>query len=137
MAKYKKNNAPSMKYLQNLWREAVKAVHGSGCALHYLGGCLGEIECHHIVKRGHGVLTNDWHNGLPLCQNHHNAARQITARREIERHVDMVYLESMDGWLLKDYLQKRGISRAEYLREELEELKAVIQNPAPYREWLE
>lgn len=123
MAKYKRQSAPSDGYLQNWWRKAVKRVHGDRCKL-----CGAQpVECHHIVKRRYGVLRHDWRNGLPLCAECHAQADTIAGRERIAEHVDMDYLSAMERYDLKTFLAERGMTRGEFLRNELDELKRIVR----------
>jgi hypothetical protein len=108
----------SDKYLQNLWREAVRAHWGRRCAR------CGDpaIQCHHIVPRRRALLRNDWRNGIALCAECHAWAHTTAGRRWVESQVDMDYLESRDVDA-KQWLQDHGMSRAEFGRQIAVELK--------------
>lgn len=110
-------------YLQQWWRRAVKAYHGEYCVR-----CGNEpVECHHIVKRRYSVLRNDWRNGLPLCQDCHAwVERTVAGRRWAENQVDIVHLERKDI-NLKQYLTERGMTRSEFDKEQLSELRRVVE----------
>ena len=126
------DKGPSDRYLQQWWRKAVMAVHGDRCRL-----CGAQpVECHHIIKRRYSVLRHDWRNGIPLCAACHSTADTIKGRQVIASYVDVEYLEANESWTLKDWLVAHHATRAEFLSDELEELKAVVANPALYREWL-
>ena len=121
--------APSDSYLQQLWRRAVKAVHGEGCIL-----CGAQpVECHHIVKRRHAILRHDWRNGIPLCAACHSKADTISGRAAIGEHVNVEYLQRFEHEIFKGHLKDIGKTRAEFLHAELDELKRVIADPASAR----
>lgn len=116
--------APADSTLQKHWRLAVKAVHGDACKI------CGErpVQIHHCVKRRYLVLRHDWRNGLPLCVECHAKADTILGRAEIAKHLDMDYLSQWEGVTVKDYLIRQGMTRAEFLQNELDELKMICQN---------
>ena len=123
MAKYKRASAPSDGYMQQWWRKAVKRIHGDRCKL---CGAM-PVECHHIVHRAKGVLKHDHRNGLPLCAECHAGIDTIEGREYIAKFVDMDYLAAMERYNLKAFLAERGLSRGEFLRNELDELKRIVE----------
>jgi hypothetical protein len=127
----KPESGTSSKNLMRWWRRAVLAVWGDRCA--WCG--RQPVECHHIVRRAKAILRYDWRNGIPLCATCHAEADTASGRRRVYSMMDMEYLESMEMWLIKDYLKSRGISREQWLSEELEELKAVVASPHEYKQW--
>jgi len=115
------SNSYSDKYMQNLWREAVRAHWGYRCARCGYPG----IQCHHIVPRRRKLLRNDWRNGIALCGPCHAWAHTTAGRRWVEGSVDMDYLESRDV-NIKDWLQEHGLSPREFDRQVVADLKAKI-----------
>lgn len=113
-------------YMQQLWRRAVKAHWGDRCAR------CGHtpVECHHIIKRRKPLLRNDWRNGIPLCSECHRFAETTRGRLWVESQVDMDYLASLDVRDAKQWLQERGISRREFDRQTVADLKAKISEAA-------
>jgi len=123
--------APADSTLQSWWRKAVKAVHGDACVI------CGQrpVECHHAVLRRKMVLRHDFRNGLPLCADCHRGAETILGRAEVAKHLDMEYLQERERLTLKDYLVRNGMTRAEFLQNQLDELKAICDNPSVAKHW--
>jgi len=113
------------------WRSAVKAIHGDRCKI-----CGAQpVECHHIVHRNRMRLRYDSKNGLPLCVECHRFAETLLGRTEIAKHVDIEYLQYREQIVFKDYLVKHGMTRAEFLQNQLDELKAICDNPSVAKYW--
>lgn len=108
--------------LQSWWRKAVIATWGGRCA--HCG--FAEVECHHIVKRRHAMLRNDYRNGIPLCKSCHAWAETLKGRAWVYMQVDMDYLSERERVNIKDYLQQRGITRYEFDEMQLAELKECV-----------
>ena len=120
---FKRASAPSDGYMMTWWRRAVKRVHGDRCRFcgaHPAG-------CHHVIHVTKGVTRHDWRNGIPLCTACHSTADSIAGRKRVGEFVDLDYLEAMERYNLKDFLQERGMSRGEFLRNELDELKRIVE----------
>ena len=115
-----KRRGYSDSHMQAWWRQAVLAVWGTGCA--HCGSP--EAHCHHVVPRARRVLRNDWRNGIPLCAECHRWAHTLEGRRWVESQVDTEYLEARDT-NLKEYLFTSGITREEFDRKQLGELKSI------------
>jgi len=121
--------APSDSNLQVWWRKAVKAIHGDACKI-----CGAQpVQIHHMVKRRKVVLRHDWRNGLPLCVECHAGIDTIKGRNYIAQYLDMDYLSGWESVTFKDYLVLHGMTRAEFLNNELDELKKVCDNPSRFR----
>ena len=105
-------------YMQNLWRKAVQAHWNYRCAR--CGAAEG--QCHHIVPRRKAILRNDWRNGILLCVECHRWAHTLAGRRWVESVVDIDYLTERDV-ILTDWLQDNGMSRNEFDRAVVAELK--------------
>ena len=114
--------APADSTLQSWWRRAVKTVQGSRCKV-----CGAEpVQIHHMVKRRRIQLKHDWRNGLPLCVECHAGIDTIRGRAQVAQYLDMEYLADRECTTFKNYLVKRGMTRAEFLTAQLDELKAIV-----------
>jgi len=118
--KKKSKHAVSDSYLLAWWRKAVRAVWGNNCV--HCGAPA--TECHHVTRRGKGVLRHDYRNGIPLCLDCHAWVDRLEGRQWVESNMDMEYLSTHDV-TLKDFLQQEGLSRREFEQMRLAELKAV------------
>ncbi len=119
--------------LLKYWRLSVKKDWGEGCAigrLYTLETCAGEIECHHIVKRGRTHLKYLPENGIPLCLAHHRWADTGEGRSFIRNLLGENKTNILDGLerkLFKDYLFAMGITRKEFLEQTLDALKKRLE----------
>lgn len=111
-------------HMQSWWRRAVRAVWGDRCARCGYPG----VECHHVVKRRHALLRNDYRNGIPLCPTCHGWAETLRGRTWVYEQVDMHYLMQREAANIKDYLQEHGLCRREFDERQLAELKRVVEN---------
>jgi len=112
----------SDKYMQNLWRQAVRTRWGHRCAQ-----CgRPNIECHHVVKRKRGTLRHDAHNGIALCPVCHKWADTAEGREWVESVMDMDHLREWDR-NIKEVLMELGLSRREYDQQQAEKLKNMIE----------
>lgn len=71
----------STKHLDNLWREAVKRVHGVRCEFCGADSDSTVIQVHHIYgRRNYGTR---WliDNGVVLCANHHTLSSAFSAHQ--------------------------------------------------------
>ena len=101
----------------------MKQVHGDACVI-----CSQRpVQAHHCVKRRKAILRHDWRNGLPLCVECHAGIDTIRGRAYIAQYLDMEYLADRERTTFKDYLVKRGMTRAEFLTAQLDELKAICK----------
>ena len=119
--------APSETTLRDWWRKAVRKKRGELC---YWPGCtqVGS-ETHHYIKRRYILLKYDAENGIPTCAEHHPLAETIEGRQIVEGILSMSYLSDIQSTYrtAKDFYQKHGMTRAEFLRDELEELKRIAK----------
>ena len=129
--------APADSTMCGWWRKAIRAIYGHQCALSHLGDCLGQLEAHHIVKRRYGLLKHNFKCGVLLCKQHHNYAETLEGRDAVESlpTVDMDYLKTQDSHDFKQYLQDNHLSRAEFLCNQLDELKEICDNPKVAKYW--
>ena len=117
-----KHRGYSDSYLMQMWRRAVKAQRGECCAR-----CgRPDVECHHVIRRGKGVLRHDWRNGLPLCTGCHAWADTYDGRQWVESQVDMEYLRAHDV-VMTDYLIDCGLSRREFDLYMMRDLKLAME----------
>ena len=100
-------------YLQQLWRKAVKLRWGNRCAMRHQGECSGDLECHHIARRGKSVLRNDYRNGVVLCEKHHRWMDSTEGKDRLRYIVDMDYVIENDV-LLPEKLKELGMNRREF-----------------------
>jgi len=123
--------APSDSTMQRWWRDAVKSIHGKRCVI-----CSQTpVQVHHCVHRARAILRHDYRNGLPLCAECHNIADTILGRNEVAKHLDMEYLQERERMTFKDYLVRNGMTRAEFLCNQLDELKEICDNPKVAKYW--
>lgn len=54
-----------------LWYEYIHRKFHDRCAMQGIGTCDGPLEAHHIVTKSVRSLRNDSHNGILLCNYHH------------------------------------------------------------------
>ena len=117
--------APAESTMMKYWRMAVRAKRGDWCVF---PGCTSPADqCHHFVHRKFKLTRYDVENGLPLCMTHHNRADRLNERMELEKLLDMEYLQSLTKYTtIKDFLVERGMTEKEFLIDELEALKGVV-----------
>lgn len=117
-------------YMQKHWRQAVLKKFDNCCYLCGKPIYQVEIECHHIVKRKTWLLRNDHRNGIPVCKyGCHQNAETPWGKHKIDEYLIennlLEYLQERTG-NCKDYLLKKGMSKAEYQAIMLKELKEII-----------
>ena len=106
----------------------MKAIHGKRCVI-----CgTHPVQIHHVVHRARALLRHDPKNGLPLCIDCHNIADTILGRTEVAKHVDMDYLAARERVTFKDYLVRNGLTRANFLNNQLAKLKAICENESDW-----
>lgn len=109
----------------DLWRKAVRAVHGEQCVF------CGDrpVECHHIIKRRHYLTRWDYKNGIPLCHKCHDLADTMLMRERIISFIGnewFNYLSELELVTKKSYMLENDITDAEFKREKIKELKEII-----------
>ena len=112
------------RYLMTLWSKAVRVLKGEVC-----NACKSAMAqgTHHIIKRRYRVLRYDVKNGIPLCAHCHPIADRNSAwALSLIPEEDREYLEEMGMWNLQAWLVTSEQSRAEFLEQEADELKAII-----------
>ncbi len=124
--------------LMGLWGKAVRKKWGGECILapsaimENEDHCEGKIEAHHIVKR-HTILTRYYvHNGVTLCQYHHGRASFIGTQQRIGDRVGisvLAELAALQGTSFKNYLVRRGQTRADFLRDAKAKLVDYLGEP--------
>ena len=113
----------SERYLDGLWSRAIRAKAHGRCQL-----CGAPAEqAHHVVPRRKKVLRHDIENGVALCFRCHAYAHTARGNRDVEALVDMEYLMELESVLLKDYLESREITRAEFSHLIADRLKPYIE----------
>ena len=117
------------RYLMTLWSKAVRAQKGIMCRN---PECMNPAHgTHHIIKRRYRVLRYDARNGLPLCLVCHPIADRNSAwALSLITEEDREYLEEMGMWNLQDWLATSKQTRDEFLKQEADELKAIIKGEA-------
>lgn len=119
----------SQRYLDDLWREAIRA-RDKQCRGASRGGCCGRLEAHHIVRRAKGVLRHVPENGELLCVAHHawvdtgEGSRWLWDQLSRGRRKLLADLEALT---LPDFLRLRGWSRAEFRTNCESALRALIE----------
>ena len=135
------NHAVSDRTLQKYWRLAVLALHHNRCIICGKTRQPEDLECHHIIKRGHRVTRHDVKNGVPVCITPIEIDGQITTCHKIahtkvgQRIIDgrlgashCEYLDEREKVMIKDYKNALSYSTKELEKYELEKLKKVIGN---------
>lgn len=122
--------------LNKWWRITVLAIWGNKCP--FTGNInTSEIEAHHIIKRNRTFLKWDWRNGFPVSISTDPrflikgmTAHQYVATLEgIDRLRLLIgsdiwdYLYRNESIKIKDFLVKNGLSRNEFKKMKLIELK--------------
>ena len=131
----KKSTVPGASHslLMGLWGKAVRKKWGGECILDGPAGvCDGKLEAHHIVRR-HTMLTRYYvHNGVTLCQYHHGMAGGPTTRHEIDERIGPAVLDELSALereSFKDYLIRRGLTRADFLLAAKKQLLDFLGDP--------
>ena len=113
-------------YLRSLWSKATLAQKGNFCYNPECGNLAHSV--HHIIRVRHKLTRYDVRNGLPLCAECHRRAQ-----RSIGWDMDMIPIRDKE-WLreasninIKDYLVQHGKTEKEWMKEQGEELKAIIK----------
>ena len=110
-------------YMLGLHREAVRVVWG-------LQPWDDSIECHHIIRVGHKPTSYDWRNGIVLTPEQHRQLHQTGDDLIVDQWISAAhrrYVEAMKRVSLVDYLTAAGMSRAEYLEEQKDQLKRAVR----------
>lgn len=129
MPKKNKPRGLSDSRLQKLWRHAVLHIWRADP----LSGERDEdrLQCHHLVYRRYFLTRHDWRNGVPLSPESHLQVHGIMGNMPIiellpEAHWE--YLQTLQRWTKKDYLQATGMSEAEFLTMRLHELEYALDH---------
>lgn len=117
-------------YLLKLWRQAVLLDWNYHCAVCGEPGSVpgsGNLECHHIVRRGVRVLRYDRRNGIAVCPDCHRWLHTLDGREWIAvAHPHYKYIKNLERVTLKQMLVDAGMTRGEWLDLVGEELKTRI-----------
>ena len=131
MAKYKRASAPSDSTMHKWWCKAVDVFWGTKCVW---PGCEHEREeRHHYVHKTFRLLRWSYKNGPPLCIHHHRNFADRTEGRWVLTQVLMdkgvyEYIEEMNAYTSqKEYYALSGMTRGEFLRAQLAELKRIVE----------
>ena len=119
--------APSESTLKKYFRLAVRKKRGNQC--NWPDCPLPADHVHHYVHSRYLLLRYDAENGVPLCAHHHAEADTMFGREILRDVVNMSYLLDVQKLYptAKDWYVKHGMTRAEFLHDELEELKRVAK----------
>ena len=112
-------------YLRSLWSKATLAQKGKVCY-----ACRSNMahSVHHIIRVRHKLTRYDVRNGLPLCAEcHRHAQRSIGWDMDMIPTGDKVWLRVASNINIKDYLVRNGKTEKEWMKEQGEELKAIIK----------
>lgn len=109
------------KYIKALDTLYPKLARGKRC---YFCG-RGATEIHHIRGRSNILLRYDLNNLLPICRDCHEQIH----RKNIDLYISvfrMDYLNTMSRVLFQDYLLSHDLTREEFFKLKMKELKEAI-----------
>jgi len=118
--------------LDNLWSKAIKAVW-KRCAI---CGATTNLQSHHIVARGHGILRHDISNGICVCVNLrgketcHDFVHTRLGEKQVAKIIgDEKYqrLCKLERMTLNDYLKEMGLTRHEFREIQKNRIKAAME----------
>ena len=88
------------------------------------------LECHHFIKRRKRVLRYNWINGFPLHK--YSCHTKVHTKSGEQKLIDFMgklrfdYLCEMERYTLKQYLYEKCLSREEWEKEIVKELRSII-----------
>ena len=124
-----KRREPAPKTLAAWWHKAVFAQKCDRCLW---PDCHESAQdAHHYVHKRYGMLKYDVDNGVPLCRYHHDmAGAKVTLGNELLKpfiNLSKILDTQAKYRCVKDYTTAQGMSRAEFLQDELETLKRIVK----------